>query len=263
MFESESSLFLTKLLPVFLYPVGAAIALLLLAAMASGLGRGRVAAGLAGAAVLLLWGASAPIVGNWAYGTLEGQYPSRPIAETADAEVAIVLGGAVLQPVAPRVTAEFSEAGDRIVHAVRLYKAGKVKRILVTGGNIPWLPDAVPEADLIRDYLVEFGVPAAAIEVANQSRNTYENALEIKEIWDRQRFASALLVTSAAHMPRAMAVFRGLGLPVTASSTDVRAVPRSQATILDWLPDIEALDLTTRAVKEWLGYAAYKAQGYL
>lgn len=263
MFESESSLFLTKLLPVFLYPVGAAIALLLLAAMASGLGRGRIAGGFAGAAVLLLWGASAPIVGNWAYGTLESQYPARTMAETAEAEVAIVLGGAVLQPVAPRVTAELAEAGDRIVHAARLFKAGKVKRILVTGGNIPWLPDAVPEADLIRDYLVEFGVPAAAIEVANQSRNTYENALEIKEIWDRQRFASALLVTSAAHMPRAMAVFLGLGLPVTASSTDVRAVPRSQATILDWLPDIEALDLTTRAVKEWLGYVAYKAQGYL
>src|SRR6516225_9564766 len=110
------------------------------------------------------------------------------MAKTPTAEVAIVLGGAVGQPLPPRVETGLSEASDRVLHAARLYKAGKVKRILVTAGNIPWLSSVKPEADLIRELLMEWGVPSEAIELASQSRNTYENALEIKDIWQREGF---------------------------------------------------------------------------
>ena len=135
--------------------------------------------------------------------------------------------------------------------------------MLVTGGNIPWLSASRPEADLIRELLIEWGVPADAIEIAGESRNTYENALEIKAMWRATPFASALLVTSAAHMPRAMAIFRRSGLPVTAATTDVEAVDAMPASVLRYLPDAEALFLTTLALKEWMGYWAYGARGYL
>ena len=107
----------------------------------------------------------------------------------------------------------------------------------MSGGNIPWLPAAKPEAELIRELLVEWGVPAAAIEIASASRNTYENAVEIKAIRDRTRFNSALLVTSVAHMPRAMGVFRRAGVPVIASTIDVEVVDGSPASVLRWIPD--------------------------
>jgi uncharacterized SAM-binding protein YcdF (DUF218 family) len=101
------------------------------------------------------------------------------MAKTPTAEVAIVLGGAVGQPLPPRVEAGLSETSDRVLHAARLYKAGKIKRILVTAGNIPWVSSVKPEAELIKDLLVEWGVPSEAIERASQSRNTHENALEL------------------------------------------------------------------------------------
>jgi uncharacterized SAM-binding protein YcdF (DUF218 family) len=144
----------------------------------------------------------------------------------------------------------------------RLYRAGKVKRVLVTGGNIPWLPGKMPEAELIRELLIEWGVRASVIEIAGACRNTYENVVEIRTMWNRQPFQSALLVTSAAHMPRALAVFRRAGLPVTPSTTDVEVVDRGTLNILCWLPDAGALEMTTRAAREWLGYWIYRLRGY-
>lgn len=81
-------------------------------------------------------------------------------------------------------------------------------------------------------------------------------------MWSVRPFKSALLVTSAVHMPRAMAVFQRAGLPVIASTTDVVIIDGSHD-IWDWLPDAAALNLTTAAAKEWAGLLSYKARGYL
>jgi uncharacterized SAM-binding protein YcdF (DUF218 family) len=261
MLDGETALFLTKVLPLAVYPLGATIGLGLVAVGLALAGRRRGAIAVALSALSLLWIASMPRVADWAVGSLESQNPPRTVADTPTADVAILLGGAVSPAAPPRATPEFNEAGDRVIHAARLHKAGKVARILVTGGNIPWVAGGPPEAELIRDYLIEFGVPADAIELAGGSRNTHENALEIAGLWKSGRYASALLVTSAAHMPRALAVFRRAGITVEASSTDVRAVPPPQATLLDWLPNSGALDLTTQAMREWIGIAVYRLAG--
>jgi uncharacterized SAM-binding protein YcdF (DUF218 family) len=266
MFESEVSLFLSKLLPVFFYPVGLVLLLLLTGGLCAGFDRMRLAKGSAGAAIILLWICSAPQFANWALSSLERQYPATPLADTPKADVAIVLGGAVGQPLPPRVEVDLTEAADRVLHAARLYRAGKVKRILVSGGSMPWFAALKPEAELIKELLVEWGVPSEAIAVAGASRNTYENALEIKHIWQADGFKSALLVTSAAHMPRALAVFRRAGLPVIASTADVLVLDDTAdnlGQLLGWLPDASALAMTTNAAKEWFGFLAYKVRGYL
>ncbi len=265
MTDNVATLFLTKLLPVFVYPLGLSLILLLLAGLCAYLNWRRSATVIAGTSVILLWVCAMPAFAEWAQSSLERQYPPRAIADTPSADVAIVLGGAIGQPVAPRVTLDLSSSSDRVLQALRLYRAGKVSRILVTAGDIPWLSSIKPEADLIRDLLIEWGVPAESIEIGGAGRNTYENALEIKSMRDKHWFSSALLVTSAAHMPRAMAVFRHADLPVTASTTDVEVVNRDNetATILRWLPDAYALEMTTNAVKEWIGFWVYRARGYL
>ncbi len=263
MFETDLSLFLSKLLPVVIYPVGAASLLALVGGLLAVIGYRRSAAMSAVSAGLLLWACSTPVVAEWAASTLERQYPARPLSATPAADVAIVLGGGLRPPAAPRQDADFGDASDRVVHAARLYRAGKVKRVLITGGNIPWNPGAASEAELIREHLVEFGVPQAAIAFAGESRNTYENALEIEKLRAAAPFETALLVTSALHMPRALATFQKAGLPVVASSTDVRVIHKTERTIFDWLPNSEYLDLTTKALKERIGFWVYKVRGYL
>lgn len=263
MFETDLSLLLTKILPVLVYPVGMTVWLTLFSGLLMLLGYRKAGGSIAVCAALLLWACSTPVVAEYLTGALERQYPARSISETATADFAIVLGGGVRPPASPRLDADLADAGDRVVHAARLYRTGKVKRILITGGNIPWIPGTRPEAISIRDFLVEFGVPDAAISLASTSRNTFENALEIKELMAAETFGSALLVTSAFHMPRALATFQKLGIPVTASSTDVRVINKVERPIFDWLPDSQYLDLTTMALKEWIGYAVYALRGYL
>lgn len=261
MTDSTTTLMLTKLLPLFFYPVGTVIMLTVLG-MILVFRRRRLAVALVSLAALWLWVASMPVFADWAIGTLERQYPAQPIHETQRSDVAIVLGGAVSQPAPPRVDLDLNKSSDRILQAVRLHKAGRVDRVLVTGGNVPWRPDFQPEAELIRSLLVEWGVPPDSVAIAGESRNTYENALEIKEMWYKEPFESALLITSAYHMPRAMAVFEKMGVPVTASATDIEALKGVPASPLRWLPDVSALSMTTMAVKEWLGYWAYRWRGY-
>ncbi len=263
MFENETVLLLTKLLPIFVYPLGLGIVLTLLGGLSALLQRPRLSVSCITAALLLLWVSSMPATAEWVLSTLERQYPETPIADLPKADVAIVLGGALGQPVAPRITADLSDASDRVLYAARLYRAGKVQRILVTGGNLPWEPRRQSEAELIEALLVEWGVPQQAIEIAGASRNTYENALEIKAMWDRSPFASALLVTSAVHMPRALAVFRRAELPVAPATTDIAEVYARTSAPAPWLPNAEALALTTRAAKEWIGIWAYGMRGYL
>ena len=253
-------LFISKLLPIFVYPLGMTFSLLTLSMVGGLLSIRRLQIFAFVGAALVLWVSSMPLVGERAISSLERQYPAKTIAETPAAEVAIVLGGAVRPLIPPRVEIEISETSDRVLHAARLYKSGKVKRILVTAGNISWFSSIKPEAELIKDLLMEWGVPAEAIELASQSRNTYENALEIKEIWQRRSFNSALLVTSAAHMPRAMATFRHAGLPVIASTADVLVVDNYNPFAL--LPDSVALFVTTSAMKEWIGLLVYRLRGW-
>lgn len=262
MLESGSALFLSKLLPLFLYPVGLTISLVLIGGLCSMLNFRRLALSSFGAAMAILWVCSTPVFANWALVSLERQYPARTMAETPEADVAIVLGGALGQPLPPRVDVDLSGAADRVLHAARLYRAGKVKHILVSAGNVPWVPALKPEAELIKELLVEWGVASEAIELATASRNTYENALEIERMWKVRGFKSALLVTSATHMPRAMAVFLRAGVPVIASTTDVLAVDGDHD-LFKWLPDASALSMTTNAAKEWMGFLAYKVRGYL
>jgi len=70
-------------------------------------------------------------------------------------------------------------------------------------------------------------------------------------------------VTSAIHMPRAIAVFRHANLPVIASTADVLAVGGDSRDVFAWLPEASALAAMTNAVKEWLGILVNKLRGYL
>jgi uncharacterized SAM-binding protein YcdF (DUF218 family) len=259
---SSTFVFLSKLLPAFIYPVGFTIALLLVTLLLGALRHYRAATTTLLAALLWLWMCSTPIVAEHLARGLEQQFPPLPLARTPRAEVAIVLGGSVAAPMPPRIEVELVEASSRVLHAARLYRSGIVARIIVVGGNLPWQPRPAPEAQIMRQLLIEWGVPFEAISLAGASRNTIENALEVAKLREKAWFRSALLITSATHMPRAVAVFRRAGIPVTASTVHVTVVDRP-TTVFDWLPDAAALAMTTNVIKEWIGIRVYRWWGYV
>lgn len=247
------NLYLSKILPVFVYPVGLTLLLALLAGLCW-LFRWRRLAGVGIVlAIAVLWVAATPAVGAFLYGRIEQRYPPVAVADAPVADAIIVLGGVVAQPVPPRVTSDLSDAVDRVVHAARLYRAGKAPRVVVAAGNLPWEPDVRPEAELIAELLVEWGVPRDALLLDTASRNTAENAANTRTLMAQHGLRTGLLVTSAGHMPRALALFRAAGVAAIPCSTDLRVADGQRSTVFDWLPDVRALELSTLAVKEWLG----------
>ena len=224
--------------------------------------RGRLRAGLSLALLCLggLWAVSTPWVA-WALALpLESRHPPVPAAASPAADAVLVLGGAMQAARPPgQPHLGFGSAADRVWHAAALYRAGKARWVLVSGGNKPGDEDVVPEAEAMAVVLRALGVPASALRLEGRSRNTRENA-QLSLALARQVGAKrVLLVTSALHMPRALAVFQGVfagsGVTMIPAATDAEALgdePRGWAA---WLPDARSLEWSSRSVKEVLGLA--------
>ncbi len=262
-------IFLSKLLPLFAYPLGLACLLLCVALLVAY--NRKTSLILTGTALAILWLCSTTGFSNLLARSLELKY--LPPKEVPSAEVMVVLGGGTEPAVYPRTTVELNGAGDRVLYAAQLYKEGKATHILLSGGDIEWLDEgSTTPAEDMQTILIELGVPQDALWLETESKNTYENALYAKKFLDEKGINKILLITSAMHMPRAVALFEKQGfevlsLPVDFSVTDAPVAPAGAqglaAKSLDILPSVSNLSLTTNALKEYIGYAIYKLQGWL
>ncbi len=258
---------LSKVAPLFLYPLFVSIALGLIALL---LLLFRKTAAAAVALVLLiatLCVAGSPWIAGKLIAAIEDGHTPLAAEDTPTADAIVLLAGVVAVPHPPRASAELKDAADRVLHSARLYRAAKAPLIIVSGGNVFRQRNVHPESFYISNLLQEWGVPQQAIVTEGKSRNTYQNALESKRILDRLRLTKVLLVTSALHMPRALAVFRSVGINAVPAVTDIlvthSARPEDQPVILDWLPTADSLLLTTFAIREHIGMWTYRWLGWI
>ena len=257
-----TALFLTKLIPLFIYPLGAAITVSAIALALSFTNWRRIGQGLLGFTLIALWIAATPVFADWLTWRLESQFPPVSIETLPQSDVVILLGGILGQPLPPRIAADLGDPADRIMHALRIYRANKAPFIVISGGNLPWQEAVVPESQLIADLLVELGVSRSSLVLEAGSRNTRENAVNTAAIFKQHGWRTGLLVTSGAHMPRALAAFQKLGLDVTPAATDIHARPLQFVGLLDLLPEAGALARTTSAIKEMIGLRLYRFRGW-
>ncbi|MEL6231074.1 MAG: YdcF family protein [Cyanobacteria bacterium J06627_3] len=273
-------LFLSKLLPLFIYPLGLSCILLGLALIWLWKFPRRSLFAIA-TALLIIFCSSNPLIASTLVKTLEWQYiPPEPVPA---AEAIVVLGGATRPKSPPRPWVDVLEAGDRVLYGVKLYQDGVAPLILFSGGRISWKDGhqsategenadvLTSEAKDMAEIAQAMGVPERAILLENKSLNTYENAVETAKILQQKQINNILLVTSAIHMPRSMAIFEKQGFDVTAAPTDYWVSQESLAemqgvssgTFLNVLPDTEALHFFTRALKEYIGLGVYRLRGWL
>ena len=250
-------LYLSKILPLFVMPLGIALFLCLLAVILLGKSMRKAAMGVIALSFVVLWVGSTPVVAVSLYRHLESQYPPRPMDKTPRADCIVLLGGAISAPLPPRIDIEFNDAVDRVYKTAELYRNRKSRTVIVSAGNQPWSESQWAEAELIRDLLMEWGVPEDSIMLEGSSRNTRENAANSRNIIKAIGCAKPLLVTSAAHMPRAVAAFSKVNVSVTPVSTDIQAVRTQKFLIMDWLPDAKALAMTSEAIREMIGQKVY------
>lgn len=262
-------LFLSKLLPLLIYPLGFASLLLLVTVWGIWQKRRRLAMITAIAALVVLWMGSNAWVATRLMQSLEWQnLPPEPVPE---AEAIVVLGGSTRSADWPRPWVDVNEAGDRVLHGAQLYTAGKAPTLILSGGRIAWRGGGAPESADMAQIAIAMGVPSSAIIEDPTSLNTYQNAVNVKAILAREEINRILLVTSALHMPRSLAIFRKQGIEAIAAPTDFLVSERAvaeisgtrQAILLSLLPDAEHLNDVSRALKEYIGLAVYRLRGWL
>lgn len=187
--------------------------------------------------------------------------------EIPKADAIVVLGGCIKHAFPPRPWLEVAEEGDRVLFAAKLYREGKAPRIIMSGGRVDWLGNNVPESTDMAELAETMGVPKSVILEDQTSRNTHENAVNVKQIMDAQNIHRILLVTSALHMPRSLRIFQKLGIDSIPMATDFLSTDEETLSIqeaaLNLLPEAERLRLTTRALKEYIGIAVYWLRGWL
>jgi uncharacterized SAM-binding protein YcdF (DUF218 family) len=252
-------LFLSKVLDLFLAPLSWALLLLLLGVMLRRrAGLARLLSGL-GVAVLYVFSTEA-VSSALMRAVEEGAVSTFRPDVTYDA--VIVLGGG-LDPAATEHSGrpEYTAAVERVLRGFELLREGRAERVLISGGSLDPRPQAVVEADVLAKQLQAWGIPAERIVTEGRSRNTRENAVESERLVREHGWKTLLLVTSAAHMPRAAGCFAAVGLRPDMLPVDVRtsATPLRR---MSWLPRAGNLGQSTDALRELVGRIVYERRGW-
>jgi uncharacterized SAM-binding protein YcdF (DUF218 family) len=246
-----SLLFLNKLLPVFVLPLGLVVLLLAVALW-------RRTRWPVVAAIVLLYAVSIPFTGDRLIGRLEARYPAVPVAEVPAADAIVALGGIFGPPAAAGTVPNVSETGERLEAAIRLWEAGKGTHVVFTGARIPWSGAERGEGELARDEAVRRGVPPEAIVVTDEVANTADEARAVARLMRDRGWRRVILITTAWHLPRAELQFRQAGVDCTPFPVDFRRDRRAPLAGLDFLPRADALANSETALRELYGYAFYR-----
>jgi len=251
----------TKVAAALVFPLNLSILLGLVALVFARQRRGALAAASGLLAVTVLVAASAPAVSDRLVSSLERGHPPADPAASPSAGAIVVLGGRLASALPPRRGPELVDASDRVLHAARLFRAGKAPVVVASGGRLPWSPAGPSEADEMADLLVEWGVAREAIVREGRARTTSENAVETAKLLRARGVRRVLLVTSSIHMRRALATFRAEGIETVPSPCDALVAGPPATGVFAFLPSPEALARTHRALKELLGLAYYRLTG--
>ena len=244
-------LFLHKLLPIVVLPIGFSI-LVLSAAL---LWRKRW---LSAIGVAILTVSSMPIVGESLLKILENRFPRLEVEECPPADAIVVLSGILHETRSKLGGLEWGESVDRFEQGVLLMKAQKAPLLIFTGGRIPWMNRQLTEGDDLRRAAVIHGIPADAILVTGEISNTAEEAQAVRKIAGARGLKRIILVTTAWHMPRAEFLFRRAGVNAMPFPVDYYTRYQDPLTLLDFLPQAGGIGNTEIALRESYGLLYYK-----
>lgn len=240
-------IYLNKLLPIFISPIGLISALILFGIISR-------RSALIWTGLISFWLASLPIISHSLIKSLEGDYEIQNIDQIATYDAVVVLSG-MIKPIQTQneIKYEFSEGVDRILAGIALVKNQKAKKLFLTRGLLPWSIGA-PEGEVLSEFAQANGIPKNKILLTGQVQNTNDEAKEIAKLIGPDD--SIILVTSAFHMPRALTVFQNQNISVAPFAVDFHHGAR-KTDILDFLPQAYALKDTSLFFREMIGRAYY------
>ena len=240
-------IYLHKILPFFLSPLGVSLILLILFFIY----RKKTFVFLS---LLILLVSSNPYVSNYLTKQLEYPYKPIPINLIKENDAVVVLSGMIHQVGDKNYsTYEFSDP-DRFFAGIDLIKQKKSDKLIFTAGQLPWTENWKPEGYILKDKAISLGVNSQILVTTNV-KNTYEESIVVTKVIPFN--SSIILVTSAFHMHRSKYLFEKQGFDVTPFPVDFKS-SNSKFSFLEFMPSIGALNKTSIFIRENLGRLYYK-----
>lgn len=252
---------LSSFLSNLIIPLNLSVTLLLLAVILFIVRWRKVALLITAGALgwLIFW--SLPTSSLWAGGLLEQRYPYVAPADQPKAQAIVVLGGNTAG--GRKNWFENYEQGKtwlRTDTAASLYRAERAPLIIVSGAAFD---GGQSEARMMTNALEQAGIPSADIVQEDHSYTTHQNALYTTQKLHEMNISRILLVTSALHMPRAMASFQKQGITPIAAPSPPQIVVPAEPEFSFWTPDMRALNASRSIIKEYLGLFVYWVRGWV
>ena len=212
------------------------------------------------AAALLLIGGLLPL-STWLMLPLEDRF-ARTDLSGAEIDGIVVMGGSEDARVSSaRHAHALNETAERLTEAAALARRFPKAKIVFTSGNVEILSAPAIGAEAGGLVLEDLGIGGRdRLILERRSRNTWQNAVYTKALVDPKPGERWLLVTSAAHMPRAMGVFRKAGFRVEPWPVDYRTAGAWDL-LRPFDTPAEGLRRLDQVTREWVGLMAYWLTG--
>ena len=153
---------------------------------------------------------------------------------------------------------------DRFLAGINLYKKGKSKRLIFTGGINPLSSNLPPEGDIYKKEAIEMNLPEENIFTTYSVHNTYQEAKAVKKLLQNVlplKKRKIILVTSAFHMIRAKRLFEREGMIIEPYPVDFISKKSSTSYFfnpLTYIPSSENLNKSSLAIREIIGRFFYR-----
>jgi uncharacterized SAM-binding protein YcdF (DUF218 family) len=246
---------LQKVIWFLMLPPASLILLMLLGAVIFGKRR-KAGKALILAATLLLYLLSLGPMADFLLRPLESAVPPLKVVTAAADAVVVPGGGSVDRSWVGLGPVPNSETLTRLVMGVELAKNKKIPLVLCGGNGEPF-STTLNDADCMADAAYAMGMTQSGVIVENRSRNTLENAREVRKLLKGKRI---ILATSAYYMRRAVAMFTRQGFTVIPASTYYLVQTRKTTAAL-LIPNASNLANSSTALAEWLSLAWWKLRG--
>ena len=191
--------------------------------------------------------------------SLEYRYASLgDVSPFSDIKWVVVLGGGHDSDPKLPITAQLSESSlSRLIEGIRIHKLLPESRMLLSGGAVF---DPMPEAKTMAGVAEVMGITESRLVLEALSRDTKDQARFIHKIVGEEKF---ILVTSASHMPRSMALFQKLGMNPIPAPTDYCVQKRKRIDPGAFFPNIGSLSKMERVFHEYLGLGWARLSGQI
>lgn len=253
---------LSRFLEPFVMPAGlVGIGLVFCSILLLKRSRDKVATIAVGSVCALYYLMATELTANLMLRTLEDRVQADDSAVAAEGVRAIVVLSGTLS-VGPSGRPELNgPSWRRLWRGVEIYRSLGEKVPLVFSGGLP-MNGTIDAGVTAQNHAMSWGVPRDHFWLESESRTTRESSFAVRSLLDRrlpeEPSRRIILVTSAWHMPRALAAFDRAGIAAIPAPCDYRSGRHYWPGVWGLVPTHEALSNSSTALHEWISFTAYQ-----